>query len=71
MDAGVSSSRFAPSLSLYTDSSQSGWGAHLLDFTASGVWPDEESQEHINILEMCFPCIVSPPASRVGCCPDE
>ena len=33
------------SLSLYADASLSGWGAHLLDLTASGVWSEEESVE--------------------------
>ena len=42
----------APSLSFYTDASLSGWEAHLLDLTASGVWSEEESLYHINILEM-------------------
>ena len=40
------------SLSLYTNESLSGWGAHLLDLMTSGVWTEEESQEHINMLEM-------------------
>ena len=41
----------APSPS-YTDSSLSGWGAHLLDLMASEVWSEEETQEYINVLEM-------------------
>ena len=41
-----------PSLSLYTDTSLSGWGAQLLDLTASGMWSDVEAQEHISVLEM-------------------
>ena len=40
------------SLSLYIDTSLSGWGAHLLNLTTSGVWSEEESQGHINVLEM-------------------
>ena len=27
-------------------------GAHLLNLTASGVWSEEDSQDHINVLEM-------------------
>ena len=42
----------SPSLSLYTDTSLSGWGAQLLDLTASGMWSDVEAQEHISVLEM-------------------
>ena len=41
-----------PSLLLYTDKSLSGWGTHILDLTASGVWSEEKSQEHINVQEM-------------------
>ena len=41
-----------PSLSLYTDTSVSGWGTHLLDLTASRVWSEEESLEHISVLKM-------------------
>ena len=33
---------------LYTDSSTQGWGAHLQELTASGIW----SQLHINVLEL-------------------
>ena len=41
-----------PSMLLYTDASQAtGWGAHLLDLTASGVWSEKESQECINVLK--------------------
>ena len=39
-------------LRLYSDASQSGWGAHLLDRTVSRVWSDQESSLHINLLEM-------------------
>ena len=40
------------SLSLYTDASLSGWRAHLMDLTASWVWSEEETQEHIIVLEV-------------------
>ena len=39
-------------LRLYSDASRSGWGAHLLDQSASGLWSDQEASLHINILEM-------------------
>ena len=41
-----------PSLHLYSDASLKGWGAHLLSREVSGVWTDEESQLHINLLEL-------------------
>ena len=40
------------SLSLYTGTSLSGWGMHLLDLTASGVWSEEENAKHSSVLEM-------------------
>ena len=39
-------------LQLFTDASNEGWGAHLGDHTAKGVWSDSESQLHINFLEL-------------------
>ena len=41
-----------PELRLYLDTSWLGWGAHLLDHSASGLWSDQETSLHINILEM-------------------
>jgi len=37
---------------LYTDSSLQGWGAHVLDSKASGVWSDTWLGQHINVLEL-------------------
>jgi hypothetical protein len=37
---------------LSTDASLSGWGGHLYDQTASGVWTDLEARSHINLLEL-------------------
>ena len=37
---------------LFTDASNEGWGAHLGDSTARGVWSDTESHLHINLLEL-------------------
>ena len=37
---------------LYTDSSTQGWGAHLQELTASGIWSQDQSQQHINVLEL-------------------
>ena len=42
----------APDLHLYSDTSCSGFGAHLLDQQVSGVWLDQEKLLHINLLEM-------------------
>ena len=39
-------------LQLFTDASNEGWGAHLGDSTARGVWSDGESRLHINFLEL-------------------
>ena len=39
-------------LRLYSDASRSGWGAHLLDQSVSGLWSDPETSLHINVLEM-------------------
>ena len=39
-------------LQLFTDASNEGWGPHLGDHTAKGVWSDSESQLHINFLEL-------------------
>ena len=37
---------------LYSDSSTQGWGAHLQDLTASGIWSQDQSQLHINVMEL-------------------
>ena len=39
-------------LQLFTDASNKGWGTHLGDSTARGVWSDKESRLHINFLEL-------------------
>ena len=39
-------------LQLFTDASNEGWGAHLGDSTARGVWSLPESRLHINFLEL-------------------
>ena len=41
-----------PQLSLYTDASAQGWGAHVEEVHAAGVWSAEESAYHINLLEL-------------------
>ena len=37
---------------LYTDRSTQGWGAHLQELTASGIWSQDQSQLNINVLEL-------------------
>ena len=37
---------------LYTDSSTQGWGAYLQELTASGIWSQDQTQLHINVLEL-------------------
>ena len=41
-----------PQEDLYTDASKTGWGAHVGTLTASGVWGDDLSGSHINLLEL-------------------
>ena len=49
---GVSLVPLPPSARLYCDASLEGWGAHLGDRTAAGVWAPQERSLHINVLEM-------------------
>ena len=39
-------------IQIFTDASKEGWGAHLGDFTARGIWSVPESHLHINFLEL-------------------
>ena len=39
-------------LQLFTDASNEGWGAHLGDYTAKGLWSKAEGDLHINLLEL-------------------
>ncbi|XP_041453598.1 uncharacterized protein LOC121406794 [Lytechinus variegatus] len=41
-----------PTLTLTTDASKLGWGAHMGKFKASGQWQERDSAQHINVLEM-------------------
>jgi hypothetical protein len=41
-----------PQRDMFTDASLMGWGAHLEDCTAHGVWDTDQSSWHINSLEM-------------------
>ena len=42
----------SPSFEVFTDASQLGWGAHRGETTAGGRWTEEETQDHINVLEL-------------------
>ena len=39
-------------LQVFTDASNEGWGAHVGEATARGVWSEPESHLHINFLEL-------------------
>ncbi|KAF7243781.1 Arginine repressor, partial [Varanus komodoensis] len=41
-----------PALTLYTDASLTGWGAHCSDLRTQGVWQGHETSRHINYLEL-------------------
>ena len=43
---------FSHAVQIFTDASKEGWGAHLGDFTARGIWSAPESHLHINFLEL-------------------
>ena len=50
--AGTTFHRHAPSMTLTTDASLQGWGAHLLDLKTQGRWSKNERRAHINYLEL-------------------
>ena len=41
-----------PTLFIFTDASLVGWGAHLGDLSASGLWSAYWQTQHINVLEL-------------------
>ena len=41
-----------PHLTIYTDSSDRGWGGHMEDHKISGTWNRQVQKEHINVKEM-------------------
>lgn len=41
-----------PDFLLFTDASRHGWGAHLVELQASGIWDRDEALHHINWLEL-------------------
>ena len=41
-----------PSVILYTDASEQGWGAHCGENQTRGVWSPSQKMQHINVLEI-------------------
>ena len=41
-----------PEMTLFTDASEEGWGAHVNERATGGRWSEEEKLDHINILEL-------------------
>lgn len=39
-------------LTLITDASEHGWGAHIENWKTAGIWPHQYQQKHINWLEL-------------------
>ena len=52
LTSGVPFHEPVPEALLFTDASNIGWGAHLQDFQASGLWDRSESLLHINHKEL-------------------
>jgi len=50
--AGQDLREASPDFLLYTDASTEGWGGSLLHHTTGGLWSEEESASHINLLEL-------------------
>ena len=42
----------SPSITLTSDASKSGWGAHLLTLRTAGRWSAAQSRRHINVLDL-------------------
>ena len=41
-----------PDIKIITDASKTGWGAELEDSATRGHWVENESRQHINVLEL-------------------
>lgn len=52
LSTGISIQRFRAELVIHTDASDHGWGAHLGDLQASGIWGPMDRGQHINLLEL-------------------
>ena len=49
---GVSLEQVSPQLELWSDASDVGWGAHIGDQVASGLWAPEDAERSINAREL-------------------
>ena len=52
LQVGIPLSTPPPDLMLFTDASLQGWGAHLDDLQAAGLWSSQDKELHINMLEL-------------------
>ena len=52
LEEGVSLSQVSPNLDFWSDASDVGWGAHLGDGVASGLWSPQEGDLLINAREL-------------------
>ena len=52
LQSGISLAQVNPHLDFWSDASDVGWGAHLLDATASGLWSQGEALLSINAREL-------------------
>ena len=52
LELGLSLGQVNPNLDFWSDVSDVGWSAHLLDITASGLWSPEEVELSINAREL-------------------
>ena len=52
LELGISLAQVSPDLDFWSDASDVGWGAHLADEVASGLWSPEESNLSINTREL-------------------
>ena len=52
LKAGMVFPRPLPTVSIVTDASNNGWGAHMDAVSTAGTWSPSEKQLHINVLEL-------------------
>ena len=52
LESGISLAQISPDLNFRSDTSDVGWGAHLADEVASGLWSVEEAELSINARDL-------------------
>ena len=52
LEQGVALEQVSPQLDLWSDASDMGWGAHLGEEVASGLWAPEKLDVSINVREL-------------------